>query len=77
MRRGTAGSSSRATLAVRASAYGIRSPGESSVKCSRIRMSLGLLDGSFWKAGGTIARTYLTITEHLVAFFFPNDTFLD
>lgn len=52
IRRGTAGSRSRAMLAVRASAYGIRSLGESSVKCSRIRISLGLLDGNFWKAGG-------------------------
>lgn len=52
MRRGTTGSNSRAMLAVRASAYGIRSPGDSRVKCSRIRISLGLLDGNFWKAEG-------------------------
>lgn len=51
MQRGTAGSNSRDMLADRTSTYGTRFSGDSSVRCSRICTSLGLLDGKLRKAG--------------------------
>lgn len=64
MQRGTAGSNSRDMLADRTSTYGMRFSGDSSVRCSRICTSLGLLDGKFRKAGrrGTKHKGTFSIT---------------